>query len=77
MNEHTITIEQSRYEELLDTETRSIVLAELMRYNGYINIEMAFRILGCNKDADRLKEKAEKDKEEHLKKYGEKMEIDE
>lgn len=77
MSEQIITIEQSRYEELLDIETRSSVLAELMRSNGYINIEMAFRILGCNKDADRLKEKAEKDKEEHLKKYGEVMEVDE
>lgn len=77
MAEPIIAIEQSRYEELLDIETRSSVLAELMRSNGYINIEMAFRILGCNKDADRLKEQFEKEREEHLNKYGEEMEVDE
>ena len=77
MDELTVTITQERYEELLDTETRVRALVSHMRANGFVGMEMAFRTLGYMEDADRLKAKREKEQEEHLEKYGEKMEIDE
>lgn len=77
MGEATIPIEQSRYEELLDIETRVNVFVDHMRNNGCVSMETAYRILGYKKEADELKAKFEKEQEEYLKKYGEKMEIDE
>lgn len=77
MEELTVPINQSRYEELIDTETRVNVLVEHMRSEDYLGMEKAFRILGFKEDADRLKEKFEKEQEEHKKKYGEYMEVEE
>lgn len=58
----TVTINQDRYEQLLDTETRVDVLLDVIRGENFITIKDIFRILGCTKDVRRIEEKEREEK---------------
>lgn len=54
-----LCIRKDRYERLLDTETRTDVLVDLLAANGYVDAEVALRILGTELaiiTADEIKE---------------------
>lgn len=59
---YTVTINQDRYEQLLDTETRVDVLLDVIRGENFITIKDIFRILGCTKDVRRIEEKEREEK---------------
>ena len=59
---YTITINQDRYERLLDTETRVDVLLDVIRGENFITIKDIFRILGYTEDARRIEEKEREEK---------------
>ena len=66
----TATIPQSRYEWLLDIETRVDVAVERMTNDKYCNIEDVLRILGTElalRRADEIREEEKKHHEEYLK----------
>ena len=58
----TVTINQDRYEQLLDTETRVDVLLDVIRGENFITIKDIFRILGCTRDVRRIEEKEREEK---------------
>ena len=59
---YTVTINQDRYEQLLDTETRVDVLLDVIRGENFITIKDIFRILGCTEDVRRIEEKEREEK---------------
>ena len=59
---YTVTINQDRYEQLLDTETRVDVLLDVIRGENFVTIKDIFRILGCTKDVRRIEEKEREEK---------------
>lgn len=59
---YTVTINQDRYEQLLDTETRVDVLLDVIRGENFITIKDIFRILGCTRDVRRIEEKEREEK---------------
>lgn len=66
----TITIPQSRYEQLLDLETRADVVVERICNDSYIDKEDVLRILGTElalQKADEIREEEKKRHEEYLK----------
>ena len=63
----TATIPQSRYEWLLDIETRVDVAVERMTNDKYCNIEDVLRILGTELALRRADEIREEEKKHHLK----------
>lgn len=60
----TVTIPQSRYEQLLDIETRVDVAVERMTNDEYCKIEDVLRILGTELALIRADEIRAKDKED-------------
>ncbi len=67
----TITIPQSRYEQLLDIETRVDVAVERITNDEYIKTEDILRILGTElalQKADEIREKDKRWEEEYHKK---------
>lgn len=72
--ELTITIPQSRYEQLLDIETRVDVVVERISNDKYCEKESILRILGTElalQKADEIREEDEMRHEEYLKKRDE------
>ena len=59
---YTVTINQDRYEQLLDAETRVDVLLDVIRGENFITIKDIFRILGCTEDVRRIEEKEREEK---------------
>lgn len=65
----TVTIQQNRYEQLLDLETRVDVAVERMANDEYCKIEDVLRILGTKlalQRADEMREEERKQHEEYL-----------
>ena len=62
-----VTITQSRYEELLETETRSNVFVSLLVKDEIIERANILRIFGYNKEADRVDEENKKKMEKYMK----------
>lgn len=72
--ELTITIPQSRYEQLLDIETRVDVVVERIANDKYCEKESILRILGTElalQKADEIREEEKRRHEEYLKKRDE------
>ena len=65
--ELNVTITQSRYEELLETETRSNVFVSLLVKDEIIERANILRIFGYNKEADRVDEENKKKMEKYMK----------
>lgn len=75
----TVTIPISRYEQLLDTETRVDVAVERMTNDEYCKIEDVLRILGTElalQKADEIREADRKRDEEYRRKYEEQANAD-
>lgn len=69
----TVTIPLERYEQLLETETRTEILTEMLIKNSYTRTEEVLRIIGTPKaikKADKLR-KEEKERAEYEKKWEE------
>lgn len=65
IEEMTVKIPLSRYESLLDTETRENVLHDYIKRNSYANREEMLRILGHPGDADKIREQEEKERKSY------------
>ena len=61
-----VKIDQCRYEELLDTETREDVLLDTIRTEKFISIKEIYLILGCTQDVIKIEEEERKEREERL-----------
>ena len=70
----TVTIPLERYEQLLETETRTEILTERLIKNNYTRTEEVLRIIGTPKairKADELHKEEEKERAEYEKKWKE------
>ena len=70
----TVTIPLERYEQLLETETRTEILTERLIKNSYTRTEEVLRIIGTPKaikKADELRKEEEKERAEYEKKWEE------
>lgn len=65
IEEMTVKIPLSRYESLLDTETRENILHDYIKRNSYANREEMLRILGHPGDADKIREQEEKERKSY------------
>lgn len=71
-SECMVTVPVSRYEELIDFETRTNVVVDYILNTDYCSTEMILRILGTKealKRADEMKEEDDRAREEMLRKY--------
>ena len=69
MDNYNVKIPVSRFEELLNKETRLNILTEKLIRNEYIDTEEALRIIGSEvaiKKADELKSEDDRKREEYL-----------
>lgn len=66
LTEMTVTIPIERYECLLDTETREVVLRDYINQHNYAEREEMMRILGHIADADIIKDQEEKNRQKRI-----------
>ncbi len=63
MENQTVTIPLERYETLLDTETRTVVLVDYIKKGSYADQETMMRILGYPKEADKIAARIKEERE--------------
>ncbi len=63
--EMTVTIPLKRYESLLDSETRRVVLRDYLNRNNYVEREAMMRILGYLGDAEKIRDQEEKERQSY------------